>query len=271
MTQYDVRLLIRAANEFRSRGEARSAEPLLRRAVVEAALRPRDRKTERDLPAALNALGVLCKDLARYDEARALYDQAVVLLEESAAPEDHDVATLYHNLGGIEHARGNYAAAERIARRGLALRRQLGDDEAIAADLIALGAILDAQRKFDEAEAMYLEGLAILERAPNRTRAEIAVALNNLGAQYVKRGRIGEGIDLLTRSARIKRECLGGSHPDLAVTLNNIAVAHKRRGDPETAQPLFREAVAILETAVGADHPKTTVCRNNLSPRREFA
>jgi tetratricopeptide (TPR) repeat protein len=221
--------------------------------------------TLEDLPSALNRQGLRCKDLAQHDEARAYYERALVILEQSPTRREGDVATLYHNLGGIEHARRDFVAAEAFARRGLALRRVLNDDDALAADLVALGAILDGQQKFDEAETLYLEGLAILERSPARNRGEIAVALNNLGAQYLVRGRVTEALRLLTRALRLKLEYLDTRHPDVAVTLNNLAEARKRHGDLDRAERLCREAVEIFQTALSAGHPTTAACRRNLS------
>ena len=218
-----------------------------------------------DLPGALNARGMRCKDLAQYDEGRACYERALAILEQSPTNRAGDIATLYHNLGGIEHARRDFVAAEPLARHGLALRRALGDDDAVAADLIALGAILDGQKKFDEAEALYHEGLAILERSPERNTSEIAVALNNLGAQYLARGRLSEALTFLTQSQRLKRTYLREDHPDVALTLNNLAEARRRRGELVLAERLYRQAIRIFETALGADHPKTAACRRNLS------
>src|SRR5204862_3703388 len=106
------------------------------------------------LAAALNALGLLYKDLSRYDDARDFYERALSVVERAAESDDREIATLYHNLGGIEHARHNYAAGEPFARKGLEIRKRLPDrdENALAADMVALAAILDGQRKFDEAE-----------------------------------------------------------------------------------------------------------------------
>ena len=81
----------------------------------------------------------------------------------SAHPE---LATLYHNLGGLEHARGRYARGEPFARRSVALREQaLGlDHPTVAADVAALAALLVGQGKYDEAEAFYQRALAIFTR-----------------------------------------------------------------------------------------------------------
>jgi hypothetical protein len=49
--------------------------------------------------------------------------------------EHPDVATLYHNLGGLEHARGRYARGEPFACRSVAIREK------------ALGAIIPRWRR----------------------------------------------------------------------------------------------------------------------------
>jgi tetratricopeptide (TPR) repeat protein len=77
--------------------------------------------------AELNALGLRCKAAGRYAEGRAHYERALALLHRGPEPDPDALATVYHNLGGIEHARGNHAAAEGFARRGLALRSDLLD------------------------------------------------------------------------------------------------------------------------------------------------
>ena len=101
---------------------------------------PRDRY----IAGVLNDLGVLRKAQGRYDEALAFYRRALPLVPRS----DRDAhATLAHNLGGIEHARGNYARAEPHARRSVRLRTALvgAAHPAVAADVAALAAIVEAR------------------------------------------------------------------------------------------------------------------------------
>jgi len=255
--------LARAGALLRRRGDPAGAEPLLR-----AALAATEQAYPRDparLANALNELGLVCKDLARYDEARALYERALRLLLEAPGSQPGDIATLQHNLGGIEHARGDSVAGEPHARSGLALRLASGEGNgpALAADMIALGAILDARGEYAEAERLYLDGLAILEGAPDAHAPEIAVALNDLGASYVQRGMLSDAVAMLDRAAALKRRVLGPRHHELAVTLNNLAVVHERRGDHKHAAALYAEAVSILELSLGSAHPRTVSCRAN--------
>ena len=252
----------RLGETHRVRGNYVEAERLLRATVVMAeAATPRD---DLGLAAALNGLGLLCKDLAKYDEARALYGRALSLLEGAPGYHDAWIATIYHNLGGIEHASGNFAEGEPFARRGLAIRRQLdGADDALAADMAALAAILDGQQKQDEAESLYRDALRIYERSPESNAGEIAVTLNGLGALYATRGSLEEAEAILTRALSLKQETLGPRHPDVAVTLNNLALVYKRQGEFTRAATLYLDAVDILEHLLGAEHPKAVICREN--------
>ena len=98
----------------------------------------------------LNDLGVLRKAQGRYADAIAFYRRALPLVPRS----DRDArATLAHNLGGIEHARGNYARAEPHARRSVRLRTALhgADHPTVAADVAALAAIVEARGRLPEA------------------------------------------------------------------------------------------------------------------------
>ena len=255
--------LIRIGTQHRLLGNSIEAERSLREAVAIA-----EEHFQHDavtVAAALNSLGLVCKDLAKFDEAHTLYERALALVDVDSTANGDEIAALYHNLGGIEHARRNYAEGEVFARTGLEIRRRLGspDEAALAADMVALAAILDGQQRFDEAEPMYLEALRVLERSPERNAGEIAVALNDLGALYTQRGNSERAEELLIRAADLKSQTIGPRHPDVAVTLNNLALVHKRRGNFDRARAIYQNALGIFEAALGADHPKTLACRRN--------
>jgi tetratricopeptide (TPR) repeat protein len=255
--------LAAAGNRYRLEGRPTLAEPLLREALE---LTESEFPGDRDrLAGALNALGLLYKDLAKYDEARACYERALSLLNSFPDSQRADVATLYHNLGGIEHARKDSAAAESFARRGLEIRRASApaDDSTLAGDMVALAAILDGQGKFDEAEALYVVALGILEKDPAANARELAVALNDLGANYARRDRLDDANTQLATAVELKTRQLGVQHPDRALSLNNLGFVHERQGDIDRAAELYAEALRVFEQSLGHDHPKTRDCRRN--------
>ena len=113
------RWLVIRAMYHRAHADFRGAERLLERALT---LAERSKEPGVRLVPILNSMAVLYKDLGRYDAAWELYQRALAILEGELEAAPADVATLYHNLGGIDHARGQFDSAECWARKGLALR-----------------------------------------------------------------------------------------------------------------------------------------------------
>jgi tetratricopeptide (TPR) repeat protein len=89
----------------------------------------------------------------------------------------------------------------------------------------ALAAILDAQGKDAEAEALYRRALAIFERLYGPDHYERAVNSNNLAALLHARGEYAEAEQLYQRALAIKENLLGPEHPDMAMTLSNLGPA----------------------------------------------
>lgn len=252
--------LVERGVQAREQADYATAHSLLGEAVERAeTARPRDPVL---LAAALNALGMLCKDTGTYDEGRRHYERALELLDEAGAT-PHDIATIYHNLGGMMHARGDWAAAEELARRGLSLRLAAAEQrpDAVVADMIALAAILEGTGKYDEAAECCREALARLQALPDdmaRTLAsEFAVALNNLGSMEARQGRYDKATALLERALGVKRRLLAPDHPDVALSMHNLASVWMRRGEPTRALPLFTESHAIFLRRLGEAHRKT--------------
>ena len=216
-------------------------------------------------PAELNALGLHCKAAARYVEGRVHYRRALAILLREEPPDWDALATLYHNLGGIEHALGNYAAGEALARTGLAIREHLGtaDPVELAGDRAALAALLDGQGKDAEAERLYHHALRTWARSGRSEPGDVAAALNNLGVLCARRTEWDQAAALLSRAAALKRVALGPDHQDLALTLNNLAVVFRSAGALGRAAAQYRHALQIFERTLGPDHPRTRICRAN--------
>jgi len=174
--------------------------------------------------------------------------------------------TIWHNLGGVEHARGRFVDGEIYARRSVQIRETvLGPDHvAVAADLAALAALVQEQQRFGEAEKLYRRVIAIFEAAFGPIHYELGVNYNNLAALHAARGNRREAENLYQRALDIKQRLLGHNHPDVAMTLHNLAVLYTQQGDDDRARDLFARAVGIFESSLGPDHPKTARSRTEL-------
>lgn len=217
------------------------------------------------LAEACNCLGLVLKDLARYDEARSAYQSALQLLVR--APEGTGkVASLYHNLAGVEHALGNYAAGEVLARSGIAIREQGADIDhgALAADSVALAALLIPQQKLAEATSRCVEAISVFEVAYGADHLEVASARLTLGTARMAGGQHSLAASDFNEALRIREKRVGPHHPDVALVLNNLALCLKRQGNSAVAAPHYQRALRIMTQALGSDHPRTRTCRENL-------
>src|SRR5262249_12479077 len=99
---------------YRALGQYRKADVILGRALT-LARESYGRDGVETWPL-LNARGVLYKYQGRFSEAARLYRRALKLLTAAHGRDHPDLATIYHNLGGLEHARGRHAKGEPFAR-----------------------------------------------------------------------------------------------------------------------------------------------------------
>jgi Flp pilus assembly protein TadD len=97
----------------------------------------------------VNELAIICKYTGRFRFGEVLYRRALALVETQPG-RDHPMATaIHHNLGGVAHARGDFAAAEPHARRTVQIRAAALSPAhlAVAADRAAWAAVLDGLRR----------------------------------------------------------------------------------------------------------------------------
>ena len=268
LAQLRVNALLAVARELVAAGEYRAARPLVRRALrVTLTHRLRDSQA-----AAWNLLGMVCKHTARWAAGARCYRRAIALLRGRPGS-GLALASLLHNVAGLDHARGRFARAIAPARRGLALRQRLlgpGHPD-VAADAAALAAILDGAGKTREAERLYRRALRVYERTLGPAHFEVGFNLGNLAALCQGAGRLAEAERLYARAIRIKRATLGRRHPDFAITLSNLAALRERQRRYPTAADLYAEAATLLAETVGRAHPDTKACAAHRDRLRRLA
>lgn len=227
------------ADQELAAGRYRGAERCARmaRRVATGASRPDDPLLVR----LANTLGMIGKYRGRHGAASRAYARAMSVLR-GGAPDGRSLATLYHNLGGLEHARGRFARAEVLARHAVALRtRALGARHRdVARDLEAWAAILDGLGRHAEAESAHRRALATLERGLFSPRRDVAATLGNLAACLHAQGRSAEAERVGQRGLAMSRRWLGPAHPETALAAANLAIIRRQR---ESAPPDPRRPV----------------------------
>jgi|GEM_PF-523603 tetratricopeptide (TPR) repeat protein len=261
-----VRARVFVAGIDRALGAYAAADRGFAAALREAkrAFGPRDA----DVAGIFNNLGVLRKYQGRYAEAARFYGRALPLLR--AAGDRGALATLYHNLGGIEHARGRHAAGEPHARKSVALREaELGRGHVVvAADVAALAAIVEGRGRLAEAARLYLRAIAVFRRKLGEQSAEVALNLASLASLREQQDRRPEAERLFTRAIALQERVFGRGHPEVALTLNNLAFLERRAGRRARALRLYERALRVFQHKLGPRHPHTRLAAANLRGTR---
>jgi tetratricopeptide (TPR) repeat protein len=212
-----------------------------------------------------NELGIVYKYLGQFQKARKLYRSALFYCDSTLNGNARWelLANLYHNLGGLEHSQRRFRRAEAFTRKSIRYRLRVRPKNAasLAADRIALAAILDGQGKFEESKRLYRDSL-------RASKWEIALVLNNLGAVYQKTGRIRRAEKAYRASLGMKIMTLGREHPDVAVTLNNLGMLLAVEGRNGEADGHLNRAWRLLSKRLGPNHPNTLAVRKNLDRLR---
>jgi tetratricopeptide (TPR) repeat protein len=247
----------------RARGHYREAERTFARALANAFAAFGNATLE--VAELQNDLGMTYKYLGRFAEAEAAYALARAILEGLPDADPEDLAALFHNLGGLAHARGDLETAEPLARRAVEIRSASVGPRAPATllDRSAHAAILAGLGRADDAEASIQDLLGDLEAVLGSEHPEVAIALNNLAAILQTRGALVEAESIYRRVIAIKGAQLGLDSATLAVPLNNLATVLRAQGRPAEAAALYDRATTLLEGMVRDDHPNLLAIRRN--------
>jgi tetratricopeptide (TPR) repeat protein len=224
--------LVRLGEALRLLGKFPEAEDAQKRAVQLAEDNHPPDPINRAM--ALNGLGIVFKDTQRFEQAGQRYQQALILLEQTLGPNDLELAPLYHNLAGLQHAQDHFVEGEPFARRALELRaaHEGLDATGAAGDLAVLGALLVGQQRYTEAETVLERSLAIWEGRYGQHHYEVAVVKHNLAALYQARGDDARALHTLMEALHIKSHLLGATHADVVSLRHHIARLSQQADNP---------------------------------------
>lgn len=249
------------------KGAAQSNELVLALETAELTFGPFHDETT----AARNNLAVDCKATGRFEEALALYQESLQCTLQSHGNEPSPLlSTLHHNLGGVYHAMGNFAAAEGPARTAWEMSVQLlgNDDPRTQMDLIAYAAVLDGLGRHAAALAHYQAAETVLLRVLGPAHAELAALWHNIAAVLAAQGQLAQAQDHYRRALQVKERLFGQNSPDAALTRIGLAGVLNRQSDFVEAERLLLQARQALEETMAPDHPHWQVLQRHLDTAR---
>jgi DNA repair exonuclease SbcCD ATPase subunit len=100
-----------------------------------------------------------------------------------------------------------------------------------------------AQERYDEAEPLYVEALAMYRQVhgAEKDHPDIATSLNNLAALYFYMVRFQEAEELFEEAERIRLCSFGEDHPDVRSVRRSLAVCRAQMASPQSIEMMDAE------------------------------
>ncbi|HET6582802.1 MAG TPA: serine/threonine-protein kinase [Nannocystaceae bacterium] len=161
---------------------------------------------------------------------------------------------------------GDPKRAETHVRASLEIREQAqgADHPAMGSAYGALGQLLSAQGRSDEARSAFERAAVLVEKEYGPSHPNTAAAIDNLGAIH---GELGEHVDARNyheRALLIRTAALGADNPVNASTHHNLASALSGLGMYDEALMHARRELEIFHKVRAPDHPEIAQALSNL-------
>lgn len=234
-----------AARTALAAGDAHAAAASLYSAIVVARTDPGLR---RELVTALFQLGKLSRRFGRAGEAEAesLLTEALAISEALFGREHAALVPLLNELSRLHIHRSQYARAQDVLERLLAIARAQSEESADVATALA-GLALVKRKLGDDAsaEALFKDALRIREKVLEPSHMVTVVTLEHLSETCAARGNFAEALALLRRGLETREVALGPGHATVQAARSRLAelelqaavAADTAAAAPSTAAP----------------------------------
>ncbi len=120
----------------------------------------------------------------------------------------------------------------------------------------AAWALYQAQGNYAQAEPLYQRSLAIKEKVLGPEHPAVATSLNNLALLYGNQGKYAQAESLYRRALFVFTKALGPDHPNVAASLGNYAVLLRKMDRDAEAKKMEARAKAIRAKHAQENPPK---------------
>jgi serine/threonine-protein kinase len=212
-------------------------------------------------------VGRVYANLALHDSAERFLNRSLAVNEQTHGPDSVQTAAGAEALAHLYFNRSEYARAERLYRRALAIRRLPGSDPVqLATTLAGLGAVVSATGRHEQAEPVLREALELRRRAPDESGAGIVDTLYELGLALLRGGRAESAAPLFREAVeRARSDPRAPGRIRVGSLLNLARIVHRFERRPADAVPLYHEALSLSRQLFPQDHPETATCLGELA------
>ncbi len=198
---------------------------------------------------------------------RALLDASVAQVQNELVGQPELQVQLLTSMGRTYRRLAEYATAERLLERALAIgERVFGpEDVRVALTLDYLGVVLADRGDYAGAGRQLERALAIRRQQLGPEHEDVAVTLAELGRVYQDEGFNQRAEPLHREALAIRRKVLGNDHRETAVSLSDLASVLRLNGNLDDAETLLKQCLELNRKTRGEDHPNTSTTLHDLA------
>ncbi len=190
------------------------------------------------------------------------YNKAVTYLEEALAifkelGSEDQVAACLSHFGGIYKSLGRYDSALEYYEKALEIDKRLGMDDKVAIRLSNIGDVYDSQDQYDKAIEYLEDALAMNNKLG--MEAVVASRLNSIGRVVRTQGKYGRAIEYYERALNIDRKL--EQNDKISTDLANIGNLFKSWKQYDTAISYYENALDISKD-LGQEDKVVLQCNN---------
>ncbi|MDB9447804.1 tetratricopeptide repeat protein, partial [Anabaena sp. CS-542/02] len=98
----------------------------------------------------------------------------------------------------------------------------------VASSLNNLAGLYYSQRRYDQAEPLYLQALELSKRLLGDNHPSVATSLNNLAGLYYSQRRYDQAEPLYLQALKLCKRLLGDNHPHTIIVRENLAACRQQ-------------------------------------------
>lgn len=203
----------------------------------------------------------------RYREALPVGEAMVEANRRQFGDESAKHGVGLNNLANVHLNLGDYAEAERLYRRTLAImQRTMGpDSDLVAQTQTNLAIVLMRLRKLVEARGFLNQAVAIYERRTRPNDPRLLLTYNTLGIVDFRQGNYAASAQNYQRALKGYLRLYGKNHPRVVEALGGLAVTLSALGRFDDAIRLMEQQIAILGRTLRPDHPNVARVLHDLA------
>ncbi len=197
----------------------------------------------------------------KYSEAIPLAQRALAIWENEFGKVHHRVASSVNYLALLYQGQGNYAQAELLLKRALAIREKVPRGESdLRRSLINLASLYRERGNYTQVEPLLQRALAVSEKLTvGKEDRDFAQILDDLALIYYLQGNYTQAESFYQRSLAVSDKLTNGNEFNLSIqaadldainkinTLNNLATLYLVQRKYSQAESLLKRTLAIRE------------------------